>query len=91
MLYKIDGRHIPMTYIGDYGCFVALEKGILYSCPASNTLPPEPVLEHYGAVECVDADGRESGLIFLKQVNQLYGTKFTIEDFDSYRMAMVKF
>ena len=50
-----------------------------------------PVLEHYGAVECVDADGRESGLIFLNQVNQLYGTRFTIEDFDNYRMAMVKF
>ena len=30
MLYKIDGRHIPMTYIVDYGCFVALEKGVLY-------------------------------------------------------------
>ena len=91
MLYKIDGRYIPLTYIGDFGCFVGLEKGVLHTCPASDTLPPEPVLEQYGAVECVDTNGRESGLVFLNQVNHLYGTKFTIEDFDSYRMAMVKF
>ena len=91
MLYKIDDRHVPMTYIGDYGCFVALENGVLYSCPATNTLPPEPVLWAYGAVECVDTEGEVQGQIFLNKINQLYGTKFRVEDFDAYRMAMIKF
>ena len=91
MLYKIGERYIPLTYIGDYGCFVALENGVLYSCPATNTLPPEPDIEAYGAVGWVDTEGEEQGQIFLNQVNQVYGTKFEVKDFDAYRMAMIKF
>ena len=91
MLYKIEERYVPLTYIGDYGCFVALENGVLYSCPAVNTLPPEPDTEAYIPVGCVDTEGEEQGQIFLNQVNQIYGTKFEVKDFDAYRMAMIKF
>ena len=89
MLYRIEARYVPLTYLGDYGCFVALENGVLYHCPATNTLPPEPDIAGYTPVECVDTEGVEEGTIFLNQVNQLYGTDFKVKDFDNYRMAYI--
>ena len=88
MLYKIEERYVPLTYLGDYGCFVALENGVLFHCPATDTLPPEPDIEGYTPVECLESEG--VGTIFLNQVNQLYGTDFKDTDFDNnHRMAYI--
>jgi hypothetical protein len=93
MLYKINDHYIQMMHLGDFGCFVAVEKGVLYSCPAVNTTPPEPDLEAYTAVGCVDTEGEAQGRAFLNQVNQIFGSKFNVNDpaFDAYRMATIKF
>ena len=71
-----------LTYIDSHGSFVGVCAGVLYSAPAFDTTPPEPDMDNFGEVTCVTGRSVADGRIFLRTVNRLFNTEFTVEAFD---------
>ena len=70
-----------LILIDSHGVFVGVEEGVLYSAPAYDTMPPEPDMDNLVEVTCVTGKSIADGRIFLRAVNRLFDTDFTVEEF----------
>jgi hypothetical protein len=70
-----------LILIDSHGVFVGVEKGVLYSAPAYDTMPPEPDLDNLVEVTSVTGKSVADGRIFLRAVNRLFNTDFKVEEF----------
>jgi len=70
-----------LIHIDSHGVFVRVENGVLYSAPAYDTMPPKPDLDNLVEVTCVTGKSVTDGRIFLRHVNKLFDTDFTVEEF----------
>ncbi len=72
-----------MKYIGKYGAYFEVVDGKLYDSPAlvfEGRVEPDP--ESYGEVTAPQVMGETKAREFIEVINNVFGTKFKLEDFD---------
>jgi len=69
-----------LTYLDEWGCFVTTWQGHLWNAPACGDIP-DPDLDAFGEVTCVDGRSEKDGLRFLEVVNALFKTHFELSNF----------
>ena len=71
-----------MRYIEKYGAFFEIINGQLYDAPAKVwDRMRAPDLDNYGEVTAPQAMG-ELATGFLKDINEIFGTNYTLDQFD---------
>ena len=72
-----------MRYIEKYGAYFEIVDGKLYDAPAKvwDRWKVIPDLDNYGEVTAPQAMG-ELATDFLKDINEIFGTNYTLDQFD---------